>query len=74
VAQYAQLNQIIEDILPQWDIPGLGVGLVEAGEIVYARGYGVQSLATGVPVTPESLFCVASIAKCFVACAIMQLR
>jgi CubicO group peptidase (beta-lactamase class C family) len=71
--QYEQLNQVLEDIMVRWDIPGLGVGLIDKGDIVYARGYGVQSLATGVPVTPESLFCVASIAKCFVACAIMQL-
>jgi CubicO group peptidase (beta-lactamase class C family) len=71
--QCEQLNQVLEDIMVRWDIPGLGVGLINEGQIVYARGYGVQSLATGVPVTPESLFCVASIAKCFVACAIMQL-
>jgi CubicO group peptidase (beta-lactamase class C family) len=71
--QYEQLNQVLDDIMVQWDIPGLGVGIVEDGQIVHARGYGVQSLATGVPVTTNSLFCVASIAKCFVACAIMQL-
>ena len=71
--QYEQLNRILEDIMDKWDIPGLGVGLIEEGEIVHARGYGVQSMAVGVPVTPDSLFCVASIAKCFVACGIMQL-
>ena len=70
---FAQLNNVLEDMMVRWDIPGLGVGLVEEGEIVYAQAFGVQSLATGVPVTTDSLFCVASIAKCFVACAIMQL-
>ncbi|MBN1666816.1 MAG: beta-lactamase family protein [Anaerolineales bacterium] len=70
---YAQLDSALEDIMARWEIPGLGVGIVEQGEIVYARGFGVQSLETGVPVTPDTLFCVASIAKCFVACAIMQL-
>jgi CubicO group peptidase (beta-lactamase class C family) len=49
------------------------VGLVENGEITYARGFGVQSLATRTPVTPDSMFCVASITKCFVATAMMQL-
>jgi CubicO group peptidase (beta-lactamase class C family) len=71
--RFEQLNTILEDIMFRWDIPGLGVGLVEEGHIVHAQGYGVQNLETGIPVTPESLFCVASIAKCFVACAIMQL-
>jgi CubicO group peptidase (beta-lactamase class C family) len=73
MARFIEFDEVLKDIMVRWNIPGLGVGLVEEGEIVYARGYGVKSLATGVPVTPESLFCVASIAKCFVACAIMQL-
>jgi CubicO group peptidase (beta-lactamase class C family) len=71
--RYAQLDTVFKDIMACWEIPGLGVGIVEDGEIVYARGFGVQSLDTNVPVTPDSIFCVASIAKCFVASAIMQL-
>lgn len=68
-----QLNAVLEEIVARWGIPGLGVGIVQEGEIVYAKGFGVQSLTTGVPVTPESIFCVASITKCFVATAVMQL-
>jgi CubicO group peptidase (beta-lactamase class C family) len=71
--KYDQLDQVLEDIISRWDIPGLAVGLIEEGEIVHTRTFGVQSLATGVPLTPDSLFCVASIAKCIVACAVMQL-
>jgi CubicO group peptidase (beta-lactamase class C family) len=67
------LDPVLEDIMARWGIPGLGVGIVEDGEIVHARGFGVQSLGTGTPVTLDSIFCVASIAKCFVASAIMQL-
>ncbi len=68
-----QLDSVLQEIMTRWGIPGLGVGIVEDGEIVYARGFGVQSLETGVPVTPDSFFCVASITKCFVATAVMQL-
>lgn len=49
------------------------MGNVEDGEIVYARGFGVQSLETNVSVTPDSIFCAASIAKCFVVTAVIQL-
>ena len=42
-------------------------------DIVYAKGFGVQSLDTHAPVTLDSIFCVASIAKCFVASAVVQL-
>jgi CubicO group peptidase (beta-lactamase class C family) len=70
---YAALDAVLEEIVARWGIPGLGVGIVEGDEILYARGFGVQSLDTGAPVTPESVFCVASITKCFVATAMMQL-
>lgn len=68
-----KLDVVLEEITVHWGIPGLAVGIVENGEIVYARGFGVQSLETQTPVTPDSIFCVASIAKCFVASAILQL-
>ena len=68
-----KLDSILKDIMRGWGIPGLGVGLVRAGEIVYAKGFGVQSLDTGTPVTEESIFGVASVSKCFVASAILQL-
>lgn len=68
-----QLDTILEEIMRRWGIPGLGIGLVRQGEILYAKGFGVQSLETRVPVSPDSIFGVASVSKCFVACAILQL-
>jgi CubicO group peptidase (beta-lactamase class C family) len=73
MGRYSRLEPVLRNIMSGWGIPGLGVGIVENGEIVYAKGFGVQSLETCVPVTTNSIFCVASIAKCFVASAIMQL-
>ncbi len=71
--RYMQLDTVLQEIIARWGVPGMGVGIVEDGKITYARGFGVQSLGTGVPVTPDSIFCVASITKCFVATAVMQL-
>jgi CubicO group peptidase (beta-lactamase class C family) len=68
-----QLDSVIAEIMARWGIPGLGAGIIQGNEILYARGFGVQSVETGVPVSFDSLFCLASIAKCFVACAIMKL-
>ncbi len=73
MSMYTVLDSVLEEIVARWGIPGLGVGIVQEGEIVYARGFGVQSLETRVPVTPDSIFCVASVAKCFTASAVMQL-
>ncbi len=68
-----KLEQVLEEIIARWGIPGLAVGVVDGGEIIYARGFGVQSLETQMPVTADTIFCVASVSKCFVATAIMQL-
>ena len=67
------LEQVLDQIIARWGIPGLGIGIVEGSEIVYACGFGVQNLETQTPVKPESIFCVASVSKCFVATAVMQL-
>ena len=67
------LDVVLQEIMARWDIPGLAVGLVQGDEIVYAKGFGVQSLETQTPVTLDSIFCIASVSKCFVATAVMQL-
>jgi CubicO group peptidase (beta-lactamase class C family) len=68
-----KLNDVLAEIVARWGIPGLAVGIVDDGEISYTRSFGVQSLETLVPVTSESIFCLQSIGKCFVSCAVMQL-
>lgn len=71
--QYAQLDTVLEEIISRWELPGLAVGIVKGAEIAYLRSFGVQSLETGTPITGDTIFCVQSISKCFVAAAIMQL-
>jgi CubicO group peptidase (beta-lactamase class C family) len=67
------LDVVLQEIMTRWDIPGLAVGMVQGDEIIYAKGFGVQSLETQTPVTVDSIFCTASVSKCFVATAVMQL-
>jgi CubicO group peptidase (beta-lactamase class C family) len=55
-------------------IPGIGLGIIEDGQIVYTKGFGVQSTATQTPVTSESVFLLASISKTATATSIMQLK
>lgn len=68
-----ELEAVLKEIISRWDLPGLAVGIVQGDEIVYAAGFGVQSLDSCTPVTLESIFCVASVSKCFVATAVMQM-
>ena len=64
----------LEAFLRQQQIPGLAIAIVENNRVVYARGFGRMSLGREMgPVTPLTVFHMASIVKPFVATAILQL-
>jgi len=53
--------------------PGCALGVSRNGRVVYERGYGMANLETGTPITPASIFHVASVSKQFTAMSIMLL-
>jgi CubicO group peptidase (beta-lactamase class C family) len=53
--------------------PGCSLGVIQGGELVYARGYGMASLDHGVPLGPRSVFRIASTSKQFTAFAVQLL-
>lgn len=53
--------------------PGAALLVIDRGEIVYRKCYGVADLETKRPITPDSSFYLASISKQFTAIAIMLL-
>jgi len=54
-------------------IPGLALAVARNGKIVKVRGYGIANLEHDVPVTPDTVFELASVTKQFTATAIMLL-
>lgn len=64
-----QINeQAVDQVFAEWDrddSPGCAVGIYKDGEIVFARGYGMSNLEHGIPITPDSIFHVASVSKQF---------
>ena len=56
------------------DGPGAAVGVLLAGEIVHRAGYGIAHLDHGVPITPGTVFDIASISKQFGAMAALLLE
>jgi len=53
--------------------PGASVSVIRDGDIIYSRGYGGAQLELGVPVTPATVFHVASVSKQFTAMAVTML-
>jgi CubicO group peptidase (beta-lactamase class C family) len=54
-------------------IPGVAVGLVERGKVVFVRGFGYRDAQRRLPITPDTLFPIGSCSKAFTATAIALL-
>jgi CubicO group peptidase (beta-lactamase class C family) len=67
------LDIVLQEIVSGWEIPGMSAGIIQDGKIAYTKVSGVQNLDTKKPVTPDTIFCIASISKVFTATAVMQL-
>jgi CubicO group peptidase (beta-lactamase class C family) len=63
-------DQTIEKILKDWNVPGCGIGIVVKDTLVFAKGYGYRDLENKLPVTPNTLFQIASNTKLFTATAV----
>lgn len=66
----------IDAIFAEWDredSPGCALGVVIDGNLAWARGYGMANLEHDIPITPDSIFHIASISKQFTAFSILLL-
>ncbi len=66
-------RDFVGGLLRQHSIPGLALAAARDGDEIYAEGFGVREVGGGDPVTPDTIFGVASVTKGFTALAIMQL-
>jgi CubicO group peptidase (beta-lactamase class C family) len=57
-----------------WDTPGAALAVVKDGQVIYKRGYGSAQLEYNIPITPSTIFHVASVSKQFTAFAITLLE
>ncbi|MFM8933028.1 MAG: serine hydrolase domain-containing protein [Gemmataceae bacterium] len=56
-----------------WRVPGCAVAVVHDGKVIWAKGFGTTALGGDQPVTPDTLFPVASITKSFTTTRMAQL-
>ena len=59
----------LEQLLKDWNTPGIGVGIVVNDKLVFAKGYGYRDYGRKVPFTPTTLCPIASNSKLFTAIA-----
>jgi CubicO group peptidase (beta-lactamase class C family) len=71
-----ETSKKVDAYLSQWDkndMPGVAVGVVKDGKLVYKRGLGMANLDHDVPNTTTTLFNVASVSKAFTAACVVLL-
>jgi len=61
----AGIDALIERELAAQKIPGAAVAVIAGGEVVLLKGYGYRDLESRKPVTPDTVFPIASITKQF---------
>jgi D-alanyl-D-alanine carboxypeptidase len=72
-ARADRIDDYIKTEMQKRRIPGLALAVVRNGTVVKMQGYGLANLDHDVPVTPDTVFELASVTKQFTAAAIMKL-
>ena len=71
---FAATDRLFEEYCLDAHVPGLAYGIVVDGRLVHVGTFGVQDLESRRPVTPETLFRIASMTKAFTALTVLKLR
>lgn len=81
VTLFAQLpdstTRKIDNLFKQWDnpnTPGCAIAIIRNDSILYKKGYGSANLEYEIPITPETIFHMASVSKQFTAFSVVLLE
>ncbi len=69
---FENIDQCVEHWRQHWGVPGIAVAVLHDGEVT-ANGYGVTSIETEYPVTPDTMFQIGSISKVYTTSLVMAL-
>lgn len=68
-----QYVEFVEQLCEREPIAGAAVAVAQYGSVIFQRGFGYRHVEKKLPVTPDTIFGIASVSKSFTAMAIMQL-
>lgn len=69
------LDEVVNKVLSDWKVPGVGIAIVKNGKVVLTKGYGFRDVEAKLPVTENTLFAIGSCTKAFTAmdnCILVQ--
>ncbi|HEY7234409.1 MAG TPA: serine hydrolase domain-containing protein [Gemmatimonadaceae bacterium] len=68
------VDSIIRRNIAEKHIIGVSVGIMQNGQVVFARGYGVANIPSKAPVTPGTMFAIGSVTKQFTCSSVLMLQ
>jgi CubicO group peptidase (beta-lactamase class C family) len=71
------LTDRVDKLFASWDkpdSPGCALGVIQDGQFLYERGYGMANLEYDLPITSESVFRIGSTSKQFTAMCLLLLE
>jgi CubicO group peptidase (beta-lactamase class C family) len=74
VAAAQKVDTAVADELARQHVPGLALGIVVDGELVYAKGYGVADVDANTAPDLDTAYRLGSLTKAFTALSILALR
>jgi CubicO group peptidase (beta-lactamase class C family) len=69
----AEVDDVAARTMKAFDVPGIAVGIVKDGNVLLAKGYGVNNIKTGEKTDANTLFGIASNSKAFTTVALAML-
>ena len=60
-----EIDEFITEIMKEWKVPGLSIAVVKDDSAIIVKGYGLRDIKNKLPVTPQTLFGIASCSKAF---------
>lgn len=66
-------TEFADKVRAEWRVPGMAVGVVKDGEVVFMKGFGCRNVEKKLPVTSKTLFAIGSSTKAFTAMAVGML-
>jgi CubicO group peptidase (beta-lactamase class C family) len=73
VALADKVDDFVRAEMKRRQVPGLSIAVLKQGKVLKVKGYGYANVELNVPASPETVYQLASITKCFTATAVMQL-
>lgn len=69
----AEIDARVSQVMQGAEVPGLALGLINAGKVVYLKAYGAKNMSPKEPLTANSVMVAASLTKVAFAYLVMKL-